>query len=102
MTMLHIINKSPFERRSLDACLNRARNGEGVLFIEDGIYATVKNTIISKKVTDKGEKLALYVLGPDVAARGMTKDQIMDGISIIDYTEFVDLVTQHDSVQSWL
>ena len=42
MPMLHTVNKSPYERNSLDSCLNHARDGSSVLLFEDGIYAVIK------------------------------------------------------------
>ena len=33
MTTLHIINKSPFERNSLDTCLRLAKKGAAILLI---------------------------------------------------------------------
>ena len=42
------------------------------------------------------------VLGPDLAARGVKPDQVIDGITVVDYAGFVDLVTSHDRTQAWL
>jgi tRNA 2-thiouridine synthesizing protein B len=36
--MLHIVNKSPLERNSLDTCLAVAQSG-AILLIEDAVYA---------------------------------------------------------------
>jgi tRNA 2-thiouridine synthesizing protein B len=46
--------------------------------------------------------VTFYVLGPDLAARGMTEDQLIDGIKVVDYEGFVDLTTEHENVQAWL
>ena len=45
--------------------------------------------------------VSIYALAPDVAARGM-QNRVMDGVRLVDYGGFVDLVVQHDAVQSWL
>ncbi len=39
MTMLHTVNKSPFEKTSLDSCLRFAQEGSAILLLEDGVYA---------------------------------------------------------------
>jgi hypothetical protein len=39
--MLHIINKSPLERNSLDSCLRVASEGS-ILLIEDAVYAATR------------------------------------------------------------
>jgi len=102
MTTLHIINKSPFERNSLDTCLRLAKQGSAILLIEDGIYAAQKNTAVGDKVAAAIGKHTLYALTPDLEARGIDKNGIIDGISLIDYEGFVLLTTEHSGVQSWL
>jgi len=101
MAMLHIVNKSPFERNAFDACIRVATEGSSVLLIEDGIYASMKNTTVTPQVAAViGVKF--FVLGPDLDARGMKKENVIDGIDVVDYSRFVDLVAEHDNVQSWL
>lgn len=102
MTMLHIINKSPFEKSSLDSCLRYAREGAALLLIEDGVYAALKGTAISGKMQATLETLKVYALGPDLKARGMDALQVIEGIEVVDYGGFVDLTVAHDKVQSWL
>jgi tRNA 2-thiouridine synthesizing protein B len=101
MAMLHIVNKSPFERDSLDSCLRLAEEGSSVLFTEDGIYGALKNTKVADKVS-AANGIKFFVLGPDVKARGMNEDKLIDGIDVVDYAGFVDLTAEHDVVQSWL
>ena len=102
MAMLHTVNKSPFERNALDSCLNTAKKGGSVLLFEDGIYGAMRGTKAADKITQAMNDLSFYVLGPDISARGMMEDQVIDGIKVIDYGGFVDLVTEHDNVQCWL
>ena len=40
--MLHLVNKSPFDRNALDSCLRLANPGSSVLLIEDGVYAAFR------------------------------------------------------------
>lgn len=102
MAMLHTVNKSPFEKRSLDGALTHAIKGAGVLMIEDGIYGALKGTAITAKIEKALGDLKVYVLGPDLKARGMTEEQVIDGVTVVDYAGFVDLVTEYDKVQAWL
>ncbi len=102
MGMLHTVNKSPFERNTLESCLRLAQEGSSVLLIEDGVYAAAKGTSVADKVSSAMGGIKFYVLGPDIKARGMKEDQVIDGIKVVDYNDFVDLVTEHDNVQSWL
>lgn len=102
MAMLHTVNKSPFERRTLDTALRHAVKGAGILLIEDGVYAAFEDSVVADKVKAAMADNKLYVLGPDVSARGMSEKSLIDGIEIVDYEGFVDLVTEYDKVQSWL
>ena len=99
--MLHTINKSPFDCNAFETCLNFARPGSAILLIEDGVYAATRGTAVSEQLMDALKTLPIYVLKPDVDARGM-QNRVMDGIRLVGYDGFVDLVAEHDSVQSWL
>jgi tRNA 2-thiouridine synthesizing protein B len=99
--MLHIVNKSPFERNAFESCLRHAKKGAAVLFIEDGIYAALKGTQASAQVQAAMKDVTFYVLQPDVEARGMS-GRVLDGVKTVDYGGFVDLTVQHNAVQSWL
>jgi tRNA 2-thiouridine synthesizing protein B len=100
--MLHTINKSPFDGSALDSCVRLAADGSAVLLTEDGVYGAMKGTQKSAMVESAMGKLNFYVLGPDVKARGIADDKLIAGIKVVDYSGFVDLVTETDSTQSWL
>lgn len=103
MSTLHTVNKSPFERNSLDTCLSVTGSDATVLMIEDGVSGALQNTVASSSISDamsKGVKFA--VLGEDLNARGLSADRVMDGITVVDYAGFVQLAADHDNVQSWL
>jgi len=99
--MLHTVNKSPFEHKALETCLRFARQGSAVLLIEDGVYAAARDTAVSKQVQEALKSVSIYALKPDIEARGM-QHRVMDGIRLVDYGGFVDLVAEHNAVQSWL
>lgn len=100
--MLHIVNRSPFERNALDACLRMAAPGGAVLLIEDAVYAAAKDTSLAERVRRAQDTLSFYVLGPDLQARGIGKDQVLEGVQVLDYGGFVDLTVEHHPIQSWL
>jgi tRNA 2-thiouridine synthesizing protein B len=99
--ILHTVNKSPFERNSLESCLKHALDGSAVLLFEDGVYGAIKGSSASGLVTDAMGRVTIYALTPDVKARGLS-DKLIDGVKLVDYSGFVDLAVQHDKVQSWL
>ncbi|TAK72892.1 MAG: sulfurtransferase complex subunit TusB [Betaproteobacteria bacterium] len=99
--MLHIVNKSPLERSALDSCLAAAQPGAAVLLIEDGVYAATRGHAGEGKLRAASAHLQIYVLAPDLEARGMAQS-LADGVKPIDYAGFVELVAQHRNCQSWL
>ena len=102
MSMLHIVNKSPFERSSLETCLRLAKPGTTVLLLEDGVYAALASTAKSSLVEDRKNEIKFFVLGSDLEARGLSGRLLIDNIETVDYGGFVDLVVEHDAVHSWL
>lgn len=99
--MLHIINKSPYERNALESCLRMASKGAAVLLIEDGVYAATKGSNTEAKVQGAMANLKVYALDADLQARGVA-DRVLDGVTVVDYGGFVDLVAEHSNCQSWL
>lgn len=102
MSILHTVNKSPFERGSLDTCLKFASDSSAVLLIEDGVYAALQGTVAESAIQDALGRLSVYVLGPDLKARGFSEDRLIEGIRVVDYGGFVDLAVENDKVQAWL
>ncbi len=102
MAMLHTVNKSPFERNSLNSCLTKSKEGSSILLIEDAVVGALKGTVIADKLTAAMSNKNIYVLGSDLNTRGFTEAEILDGIKVVDYSGFVDLVAEHSNVQSWL
>jgi tRNA 2-thiouridine synthesizing protein B len=98
--MLNIINKSPLDRGSLDTCLQSAEPG-AILLIEDGVYAATKGSAGEAKLKASAGRFKLYALAPDIEARGIS-DRVMDGVTLVDYGGFVDLVAEYKTTQSWL
>ena len=99
--MLHIVNKSPLERSTLASCLAAAQPGAAVLLIEDGVYAATRGHAAEANLRAAMAQLEIYVLAPDLEARGMAQS-LAEGVKAIDYTGFVELVVQHKNCQSWL
>lgn len=97
--MLHIINKSPFDRPALDSAL---KTGEGaILLIEDGVYAAAKGGAAEAKIKAAQGNFKFYALTADLEARGLA-DRLIEGIATVDYGGFVDLVAENKTCQSWL
>lgn len=99
--MLHIVNKSPYERNALESCLRLAQPGSALLLIEDGVYAATRGGAADAPIREAMKRLAVYALKPDLEARGMAA-RVIEGIRLVDYGGFVDLVCERRNCQSWL
>jgi tRNA 2-thiouridine synthesizing protein B len=99
--MLHIVNKSHLQTASLSSCLRLAKPGSALLLIEDAIFAATTAGAAGSGIADAIERLKVYALQPDMQARGMA-GRLIDGVALVDYAGFVDLVAEHPNNQSWL
>lgn len=100
--MLHIVNKSPFEKLSFNSCLNHAQAGDSILMIEDAVLGSIKNSSFSELLEIGLENIKVYVLGEDLAARGINHKRIIKGIEVVNYDGFVELTVINEKIQSWL
>jgi len=95
MSTLHTISKSP-KSHLLRECLPLVDKGDGILFIEDGVYYCANN-----KLSDDFESdITWYGLKEDLNARGLELDDIR-AIQIINYKNFVEICEEFDKVISW-
>ncbi|MCP3867552.1 MAG: sulfurtransferase complex subunit TusB [Gammaproteobacteria bacterium] len=101
MSELHTVNKSPFEKSSFDSCMGHVLEGSAVLLYEDGVYAAMQGTTAEAKVKS-AQGVKIYVLGPDLKARGIDAARLIDGVDVVDYAGFVDLTIEHDKVVAWV
>ncbi len=99
--MLHIVNKSQTQTSALSSCLRFALPGQALLLTEDAVYAATASAATASGIAGAMPNLKVYVLQPDVAARGMA-GKLVDGVTAVDYGGFVDLVAEHSTNQSWL
>ena len=98
--MLHIINKSSFERNSLATATNFVDDTSVVLLTEDGVISATNNAK-SDVIADLAASGRVYALQGDVDARGLTT-KLADNIKTVDYAGFVDLVVEHGTPVSWV
>ncbi len=100
--MLHTVNKSPFEKNSLDTCLRLAEAGSHILLIEDGVYGAQVGTALEPQVRESMRERKFYALDADLKARGIDRTQLIDGVEVAGYDTFVELAERCGKVQSWL
>ena len=72
-----------------------------MLLIEDGVYAATRGNAAEAKLRGAMPRLEIYALAPDLEARGMA-GALTEGVKLVDYAGFVELVVKHPTCQSWL
>ena len=97
--MLYTVNKSPLMFGNLRSVLRVAPAGQPILLYEDGVYAAAQGTASEELIQQALKRHPVYALQADLEARGLAS--LVDGIQIIDYEGFVELVEQHHVVP-WL
>lgn len=96
--MLHIVNKSPFDRPTLATVARVAKSG-ALLLIEDGVVAATQG--VASPLSEIQARMPIYVLGPDLEARGLA-NRVIENVTVVDYDGFVRLVAEHRNCQTWL
>ena len=102
MADLHTVNKSPFEKNSLETAIKFSQPGSAILLIEDGVYGAMKGAASEDMVKGAMGDKKVYALKSDLMARAIKDDRVIDGVEVVDYAGFVDLVEANDKVQAWL
>ena len=92
---LHIITRSDSQSQNIHHCLSFIGKDDALLFIEDGVYCILNNTL-KAKMLNKG--VQCYYLEADMAARGLPTG---DDLQTIDYNGFVTLTESHHPSQTW-
>ena len=61
-----------------------------------------KDKYENKTTTYKIQNIKMYVLEPDLKARGLDKSSLINNIEVIDYQGFVKLAVENEKIQNWL
>ncbi|MGE3246191.1 MAG: sulfurtransferase complex subunit TusB [Beijerinckiaceae bacterium] len=102
MSTLHTVNKSPFDRNSLATAIAHASAGDAILLFEDAVVGARKGCAAAAQLASAAGYCEIFVLEPDLKARGMKSGDLADGVKTVDYGGFVDLAANHDRTCSWL
>ncbi len=97
--MLYTVNASPTSSRSFESLLRVAAKDDPILLLEDGVHAARAGAGTEKLAAAALARHPVYALGPDLKARAI--ERVIEGIRIIGYDGFVELVEQH-TVVPWV
>ena len=95
MNILHTISRSP-SSALLASCSTLLKEGDGILFIEDGVYHCSDHSLL----TTIAAPVQMYALREDLVARGLL-DKNTTNTETVDYEGFVQLCCDYDKVVSW-
>ena len=74
-----------------------------MVFIHDGVINSSKKGKIPNSVkTLMDLSITLYTMIPDLKARGISVENVNDGIKPIDYEELVDIIDATPKIISWM
>jgi sulfur relay protein TusB/DsrH len=90
--MLHLV----FELSS--PTLTRLQNQSNVIFLNNAVRGLVKNSIWQNNIAIL---TPCYVLAEDLTFRGIEMDLLIDGITPIDYAQFVQLTIENTPIKTW-
>jgi sulfur relay protein TusB/DsrH len=96
MTTLFIINRAV--RDELRACCALLREGDAMLFIEDGVY--LLSAPLEGELVQTLDKYHCFALRDDLVARGISA-KIPPQITLAGYPDFVALTLQYARVVNW-
>lgn len=95
--MLHLIYQSPLE----SATLQRIAISDSVLFMENALLRLLKASTQAAKLKEMTMRYSLFVLEDEIQIRGISADELVKGIQIIDYQGFVTLTLKHALIHTW-
>jgi sulfur relay protein TusB/DsrH len=95
--MLHLIFQSPVEV----ATLARMDAGDVAVFFENSIFRLLKTGSLDNLLTEQLKNNRFCVLADDLAVRGITSDELINGLDIIDYAELVSFTVDNALIQTW-
>jgi tRNA 2-thiouridine synthesizing protein B len=95
--MLHLIFQSPIAT----AILERIAAGDDVVFLENAVLRLLHKGSFSDVLAQLLLQNRLYVLAEDLEVRGIGADELVNGITVIDYAGLVGLTVSNPSILSW-
>lgn len=96
--MLHLIFQSSIDR----ALLQRIGSGDEVVFLENAIFRANKEGPLNSELQHMlNNRINFYVLDLELETRGITKEELVKGVEIIDYSGLVALTEKNKVIKSW-
>jgi len=95
--MLHLISQSPID----SALLARLCAGDDVIFLENALLRLLNTGELNGVLSALLHTRQLYVLADHLTVRGISVEELVQGISVIDYAQLVALTVKNPVIHSW-
>lgn len=92
--MLFTINKPILSSNAFNSALRIAPDDSPFLLYEDGVFNAIKGAETEAVVKNAMDTHPIFVIDIDLQARGIKN--VIEGITIISYDGFVQLLEDHD------
>lgn len=96
--MLHLIYQSPID----SSVVRRIESGDNVVFFENAVFRLNKESQQSSELEQMlANNVHLHVLSDELEIRGVNTDELVLGITVIDYSALVSLTEKNKIIRTW-
>lgn len=95
--MLHLVSQSPID----SALLARLCAGDDVVFLENAVLRLLNTGELNDILSALLNTHQFYVLANDLAVRGISAAELVQGINVINYAQLVALTVTNPVIHSW-
>lgn len=96
--MLHLIYQSPID----SSVVQRIESGDNVVFFENAVFRLNKESQQSSELEQMlANNVHLHVLSDELEIRGVNTDELVLGITVIDYSALVSLTEKNKIIRTW-
>lgn len=96
--MLHLISDPVLS----DAVINRIVSGDDVILQSGAVWAAFDGHQDNPKINQLlGQSSYVYALEDVLAMNGISHQQLLSGVTAIDYARFVELTVKNSVIHTW-
>ncbi len=96
--MIHLV----FHSLNDNILFQRIGSGDDVVFFENSIFSLTKDGVLNKDLQGLlKNNVRLYSLLEDIETRGLSENELVTGVQMIDYSELVILTEKNKLIRTW-
>lgn len=94
---MHLI----FQSSEAGVVLERIDSGDAAVFLGGSLFRLLRQGAMADRVASAVNTRYLCVLAGDLAMFGVEADDLVDGVEVIEYADWVELTIKHKQTLSW-